>query len=124
MSPLSFPIFATVLSQRLAASHFGLSLPLAKLRYFMAIAAGRDAAPLTSVIFGRVVEIEHTGSGIGASTEIAQVRLNEEKGDLASENRQCELFPLELRNRANKRKSFSAVPVQRLVKNLPDQKSV
>ena len=84
MSPLSFPILATVLSPRLPASHFGLSLPLAKLRYFMAIAAGRHAAPLTSVIFGRVVEIEDTGSGIGASTEIAQVRLNEEKGHLAS----------------------------------------
>ena len=98
MSPLSFPVLASVLSPRLPASHFGLSLPLAKLGYFVAIAAGRHAAPLTPVILGRVVEIEHAGGGISASPEIAQVRLNKEKGDLASENRQCELFSLQLRS--------------------------
>jgi hypothetical protein len=98
MSPLSFPVLAMPLSPRLPASHFGLSLPLAKLGYLMAITAGRNAAPLTSVILCRVVEIEHAGGGIGASTEIAQVRLNEKKGHLASENRKCELFSLQLRN--------------------------
>jgi hypothetical protein len=48
-----------LLSLRLQSSLFDLSLTLAKLCNFVAIAAGRDAAPLTSMILCRVVEIEH-----------------------------------------------------------------
>jgi hypothetical protein len=64
---------------------------------FVPIAAGRDAAPLTSMILCRVVEIEHAGGGVGAPMEIAQVRLSQEEGDLASENGESEFFPVKLR---------------------------
>jgi hypothetical protein len=59
----------------------------------MPIAARRDAAPLTPMILCRIVKIEHAGSGVGAPMEILQVRLSQEKGDLAGENGESELFP-------------------------------
>jgi len=54
----------------------------------MAIAAGSHTAPLTAMIFCRVVEVEHARSGIGALVEIVQVRLNQEVGDLVSQDSQ------------------------------------
>jgi hypothetical protein len=76
----------------------GFRLPLTECRYFVPIAAGRDAAPLTSMILCRVVEIEHARGGVGAPMEIAQVRLSQEEGDLASENGESQLFSVKLRD--------------------------
>ena len=48
------------------------------------------------MIFRRVVEIKGARAGVGATTEIAQIRFGEEESNLAGENGAGEDIPLQL----------------------------
>jgi len=71
-------------------------LPTTKLRNPVTITASRYATPLAAMIFRRVVEIKGARAGVGATTEIAQIRFGEEESNLAGENGAGEDIPLQL----------------------------
>jgi hypothetical protein len=48
------------------------------------------------MIFGRIVEVEHARDVVGAATQIPQIRVSEEKSNLAGENGEDKLVSVQL----------------------------
>ena len=71
--------------------------PLAKGGHFMAVAAGGGAAPLTMVVFGSVVEMEHARGGVGTPAKIIGTGPGQKARDLMAEEREGQFRALQLR---------------------------
>ena len=75
---------------------FGVNLTFTELGDFMPISTRRHAAPLTSMIFGRVVEIEYARSRISAPVDIVEIGLGQKTRDLVGDQVKRKLFALEM----------------------------
>jgi len=64
------------------------TLPTTELGNPVTITASRYAAPLAAMILRRIIEIEHARLGVGATTKITQIRLDQEDSNLVGENRE------------------------------------
>ena len=103
---------------------FGVNLTFAELGDFMPISTSGHTAPLTPMIFGRVVEIEYAGSRIGAPVDVTEISPGQKSGDLVGDQVKCKLFTVEMRRRANNTKPFLSVAVQDFVKSVQSKKSI
>ena len=75
---------------------FGVNLTFTELGNFMAISTGGHAAPLTPVILGCVVKIEHAGSRIGAAVDVTEISLSQKTGNLVGNQVKSQPFALEM----------------------------
>src|SRR5258708_29456548 len=100
------------------------TLPAPEFCHFVAVGAHRYTAPLPTMIFCGVVEVEHARAGVGATPEVVKVCLGEEESNLASENGERKFVPVQLGRRVDKLTSLLSDPLQRLVKAVHRQQTV
>jgi len=75
---------------------FGVNLTFAELGDFMPISTRGHAAPLTSMIFGRVVEIEYARGRVGAPVDVTEISLSQKTGNLVGNQVKSQPFALEM----------------------------
>jgi hypothetical protein len=103
---------------------FGVNLTFTELGNFMAISTGGHAAPLTPMILGGVVKIEHAGGGIGAPVKITQVSFSQEDSDLATEKNEGKFLSLKLRAGTDEAIARPLLTTQFFVKNVFRQQTI
>ena len=75
---------------------FGVNLTFAELGDFMPISTCGYAAPLTPMIFGRVVEIEYARSRVGAAMDVTEISRSQKTGNLVGNQVKSQPFALEM----------------------------
>jgi len=75
---------------------FGVNLTFTELGDFMPISTRRHAAPLTSMIFGRVVKVEYARGRVGAPVDITEIGPSQKTGNLVGNQVKSQPFALEM----------------------------
>ena len=96
----------------------------AKRRDLVPVAARRGAAPLAAMVLGRVIKIERARSRVGATAQIGEIGIGQEKRDLPRENSEREFFPGQVRCGTVKMKAILSLTVKRFGKRVPGQMAV
>ena len=82
--------------QSISHNSSAIPLPTTECCDLVAITTSRHTAPPPAMIFGRIVEVEHARDVVGAATQIPQIRVSEEKSNLAGENGEDKLVSVQL----------------------------